>query len=106
MNGFDANLNSNTIHFNASFSTNNHGFSTVKDQSGNPEGTNNYEKLSHKPKVNGVTLVGDKSTEELNIDIPKNNAQLINGAGYTKDSDFEEYSESELLALWKSKFRD
>ena len=30
--------------------------------------TNDYEKLSHKPQINGVELSGDKSFEELGMD--------------------------------------
>lgn len=29
--------------------------------------TSNYEDLNHKPSINGVTLVGDKTAEELHI---------------------------------------
>ena len=29
--------------------------------------SDNYEALSNKPKINGVTLIGDKSSEELDI---------------------------------------
>lgn len=29
--------------------------------------SDNYEALSNKPKINGVTLIGDKSSEELHI---------------------------------------
>ena len=34
--------------------------------SGHPP-TNDYEKLSHKPQINGVELSGDKSFEELGM---------------------------------------
>lgn len=30
-------------------------------------GTTNYKSLSNKPKINGVELVGDKTTEDLGI---------------------------------------
>ena len=32
-------------------------------------GTTNYNELSSKPKINGVELKGDKSLEELGIDL-------------------------------------
>ena len=35
--------------------------------SGHPP-TNDYEKLSHKPRINGVELSGDKSFEDLGMD--------------------------------------
>lgn len=31
-------------------------------------GTNDYTDLENKPKINGVSLVGDLSTEDLSID--------------------------------------
>ena len=31
------------------------------------EGTDNYEELKNKPKINAVTLVGDKSFEQLGL---------------------------------------
>lgn len=102
-NSFNAGIGSDTIHFSPSFSTNNHGFSTVKDQPEKPK-TNDYEELIHKPKINGVTLIGDKTEKELKINIPTDNSQLNNGAGYIKDDELEEYPASELAAIWKSKF--
>lgn len=30
--------------------------------------TGDYGKLANKPKINGVTLIGDKSIEELGVD--------------------------------------
>lgn len=29
--------------------------------------SNNYEKLNHKPQINGVELVGNKTSEELGL---------------------------------------
>lgn len=34
---------------------------------GGSGGTDNYEDLTNKPKINGVTLIGNKTSEELNI---------------------------------------
>lgn len=34
---------------------------------GGGSGTSNYNSLANKPKINGVELVGDKTTEELGI---------------------------------------
>ena len=32
-----------------------------------PGGTTDYNALTHKPKINGITLTGNKSSQELNI---------------------------------------
>lgn len=37
---------------------------------GGGEGTSDYTQLVNKPRINGVELEGDKSTTDLNIDIP------------------------------------
>lgn len=39
-------------------------------------GTNNYENLNNKPKVNGVELSGDKSFEELGVS-PLSNLEIM-----------------------------
>ena len=38
-------------------------------------GTNDYNDLVNKPSINGIELVGDKTTEELDI-IPLTNAEI------------------------------
>ena len=38
-------------------------------------GTNDYNDLVNKPSINGVELVGDKTTEELDI-MPLTNAEI------------------------------
>ena len=38
-------------------------------------GTNDYNDLVNKPRINGVELVGDKTTEELDI-LPLTNAEI------------------------------
>ena len=38
-------------------------------------GTNDYNDLFNKPSINGVELVGDKTTEELDI-MPLTNAEI------------------------------
>lgn len=47
-----------------------------------PMESNNYNDLINKPKVNGVTLVGEKTLEDLGINIPTRTSELTN------DSDF------------------
>lgn len=49
-------------------------------------GTGDYEELDNKPSINGVTLIGDKTTEELNIEIPS--FELVTDLGHF---DMEEY---------------
>lgn len=49
-------------------------------------GTSNYEELNNKPSINSVELVGNKTLEELGIEIPTKTSDLINDNGYiTKD---------------------
>ena len=38
-------------------------------------GTNDYNDLVNKPSINGIELVGDKTTEELDI-LPLTNAEI------------------------------
>lgn len=48
-------------------------------------GTDNYEELSNKPKINNVELSGNKSLSDLGIDIPTvptNVSAFNNDAGY------------------------
>jgi hypothetical protein len=51
-----------------------------------PGGTTNYEDLTNKPSINGVSLVGNKTTEELQIIFPE--PELVKNLG---DFDAEEY---------------
>lgn len=37
---------------------------------GGTGGTTNYEELSNKPSINGVTLIGDKTFEDLGLNLP------------------------------------
>lgn len=45
------------------------------------QGKINYSDVTNKPKINGVTLDGDLTTEDLNIIIPKLVSELQNDAG-------------------------
>ena len=49
---------------------------TLKVQRGGG-GTNNYNALVEKPSINGVTLIGDKSIEELGVDT-MTNQEILN----------------------------
>lgn len=53
----------------------------------NITGTSDYNDLDNKPSINGNTLGGDKTTEELGIHIPTNLSDLINDDGYLKVTD-------------------
>lgn len=41
-----------------------------KKAGGGGGGTSDYDALENKPSINGVTLEGDLTTEDLNINIP------------------------------------
>ena len=41
----------------------------IKEYSG--EGTSDYKKLKNKPQINGIELVGNKTTKELGIEVGK-----------------------------------
>ena len=49
-------------------------------------GTDNYEDLDNLPQVNGVELKGNKTTEELGINIPTKTSDLNNDSGYVNSS--------------------
>lgn len=69
-------------------------------------GTGDYLELSNKPKINGVSLQGDKSLDELGIqakgeyanksDIPTKTSQLSNDSSYITSIPSEYVTESEL----------
>ena len=44
---------------------------------------NNYNNASNKPSINGVELIGNKTTKELNINVPTKLSELTNDADYT-----------------------
>ena len=48
----------------------------VIEAGGGGGGTTNYNALQNKPQINGVTLKGDLSAEDLNIDKPLTTEQL------------------------------
>lgn len=49
-------------------------------------GTSDYEDLENKPSINGVELIGDKSTEDLHIEIPE--FQLVTDLGSFSMEDY------------------
>lgn len=49
----------------------------IAQNGGGGGGGDNYNALSNKPKINGVTLTGDKSGSDLNLDpVPLTAAQI------------------------------
>lgn len=50
----------------------------ISSGGGGTGGTTDYDELVNHPKINGVELVGDKSTDELGIDIPTKISDLEN----------------------------
>lgn len=58
--------------FTPKFSVRNKTFNVSSKEDGNQsEVIKDYEQLDHKPQINGVTLIGNKSTEELKIETEK-----------------------------------
>lgn len=48
--------------------------------------TDNYNDLGNKPQINGVELKGNKTTEELGINIPTKTSDLDNDSGFVNSS--------------------
>ena len=53
---------------------------------GGASGTEDYSALKNKPQINGVELVGNKSLDDLGIDIPTKTSELDNDSGYVNSS--------------------
>jgi len=51
-------------------------------QGGGGGGTTNYNDLSNKPQINGVSLSGNKTTSDLGINVPTKTSDLTNDSGY------------------------
>lgn len=52
-----------------------------------PMESNNYNDLVNKPKINGVTLTGEKSLADLGINIPSKTSELNNDSGFITAAD-------------------
>lgn len=48
-------------------------------------GTSDYEKLENKPQINGVELIGNKTTKELGINIPTKTSDLTNDSKFVNE---------------------
>lgn len=55
--------------FSGRFDVRNKGFDVTSKDPTPGGGTDDYEELKHKPRINGVTLIGNKTPEDLNIDL-------------------------------------
>ena len=47
----------------------------------------NYNDFDHKPQINGVELIGNKTSEDLGIDIPTKTSELENDSGFITEAD-------------------
>lgn len=62
----------------------------IADLTAGGGGVSDYEQLVNKPRINGHTLDGNMSTEDLGIDIPDRTSDLINDSGYVTQTDIDE----------------
>ena len=61
---------------------------TISADSGGGGGTSDYLQLSNKPKINGVELVDNITTEDLGIVVPQYTSELENDSGFiTNEAD-------------------
>lgn len=67
---------------------------------GGGSGTNNYPDLENKPQINGVELVGDKSLDDLGIDIPTKTSELDNDSGFAVIDDSVESASKTLSSAY------
>ena len=109
--------NSEVVTFDGAFSSNvaNFGGNCSSGGSGSPDGLPqvvDYDnQVINRPKINGVTLTGDKTTEELGLDHP---IKTISQNGVTKVVDENrnvnieapevEMSYTDMLDIWKQWF--
>ena len=66
-------------------------------------GTSNYNDLENKPQINNITLAGNKTLEDLGIDIPTKISDLINDNDTVTDSNYvhtdSNYTSAEKIKL-------
>jgi hypothetical protein len=51
-------------------------------------GTTDYNDLSNKPQINGISLSGNKTTSQLGINIPTKTSDLTNDSDFVSDSNY------------------
>lgn len=61
----------------------------IKELVAGAQGTTDYTLLENKPSINGITLQGNKTTADLNIDIPTKVSQLTNDSGYLTSTEVD-----------------
>lgn len=61
-------------------------------------GTTNYNDLSNKPSINNVSLVGNKTTSDLGINIPTKVSDLTNDSGYVTSSYHDSTKQDTLVS--------
>lgn len=54
----------------------------LQENSGTGAGTSNYTELNNKPKINNVELTGNRTLEDLGINIPTKTSDLNNDSGF------------------------
>ena len=62
-------------------------------------GTGNYEELDNLPKINGITLKGNKTASDLGINIPTKLSDLIDDEGFITIDELEESQEQQNQAI-------
>lgn len=71
---------------------------SVEGGSSGGGGTSDYRDLEHKPSINGITLTGNKTNEDLGITIPSKTSELTNDSGFIDSIPSEYITETELAA--------
>lgn len=61
----------------------------IKELVAGAQGTTDYTLLENKPSINGITLQGNRTTADLNIDIPTKVSQLTNDSGYLTSTEVD-----------------
>lgn len=62
-------------------------------------GTGNYEELDNLPKINGITLMGNKTAADLGINIPTKLSDLIDDEGFITIDELETSQEQQNQAI-------
>lgn len=62
-------------------------------------GTSNYEELANLPKINGITLIGNKTAEDLGINIPTKLSDLIDDQGFITIDELSQSQEAQTEML-------
>lgn len=64
---------------------------------GGSGGTTNYEALNNKPRINNVELTGNKSLEDLGINIPTKTSELTNDSNFVNQTTLANYTNTATL---------